>query len=187
MSVQGGSAVGLPARADKLAPEIAFPRLRSQAWSGILLCSGHVSIAVCPFQGFHNYFFIRPSNGRQEKKSISPNSRPELLPRPPYSHLSHSHLHPYLPEEKSLFCHKTTRSHPSGTRAHGSLLPLQETTFSNHVVIYGAQSWVFTRRAPCWQVAAEPYTSDGLKPLPISCLNAFGASLYLCSCAKGGA
>lgn len=91
-------------------------------------------------------------------------------------------------------------SNPSGLdsmwiRPHRSLLAilcswllLQETLFPYHIVIYGAQSWVFTCHFPGWQVVAEPYTPDGLKPLPISCLNAFGDSLCLgCSWAKVGA
>lgn len=63
-------------------------------------------------------------------------------------------------------------------------LLLQEPTFSDLTVIYEAHSWVFTLCLPCWQAAAEPYTSDSLKPFPISCLNASRASFYLCLYAK---
>lgn len=66
-------------------------------------------------------------------------------------------------------------------------MQLIEILFPYHIVIYGAQSWVFTCHFPGWQVVAEPYTSDGLKLIPISCLNAFGDSLCLCSWAKVGA
>lgn len=193
MSVQGGSAVGLPAPADKPAPKIAFPHLCNQPRSGILR---YVSIGVCPFQDFHAYFSIWPSKGRQEEEYFSkPTSRasasPPVQPPLPFPSASVSSRREAPLLQSDDF---SLRSNPSGIRAQRSLLGilcsrrlLQETTFSNHVIIYGAQSWVFTHRFPCWQVAAEPYTSDGLKSLPISCLNAFGASLYLCSCAKVGA
>lgn len=70
MSVQGGSAVGLPAPADKLAPKDVFLQLCSQAQSGILLCWGHTSRGVCPFQDFDTYFFIQPLNCRQKKRAF---------------------------------------------------------------------------------------------------------------------
>lgn len=71
MSVQGGSAVTLPAPADKLAPKDVFLCLCSQAQPGILLCWGHTSKGVCPFQDFDTDFFIQPLNCKAEKKSIS--------------------------------------------------------------------------------------------------------------------
>lgn len=194
MSVQGGSAVRLPAPADKLTPKDVFLCLCSQAQSGILLCWGHTSKGVCPFQDFDSYFFIQSLNCRQKKEHFTKSTSPFWLL---YSHLCHSHLYPYLPEEKSLFCWKTT-SHwipiqvgldPTEASWHSCVVDCcyKKTPFPYHIVIYGAQSWVFTCRSPGWQVVTEPYKSDGFKPLPISCLNASGDRLCLRSWAKAGA
>lgn len=192
MSVQGGSAVRLPAPADKLTPKDVFLCLCSQPQSGILLCWGHTSKGVCPFQD--SYFFIQPLNRRQKKGAFHKAHIPFLasvqpsLPFPSSS-LSSRREVPLLPYDNF-----SSNSNPSGIRPHKGLLAilcswllLQETLFPYHIVIYGAQSWVFTCRSPGWQVVTEPYNSDGFKPLPISCLNASGDRLCLCSWAKVGA
>lgn len=150
-------------------------------WDGFLLLAANFKIFTL--------YLTRELQAGKKKNFFKPRASVSPFVQPYFSH-----LHQRLPEESSLLYHETIFHQGPGTggmRAHsnlpatlGSQLLLQETTFSEHIVIYGAHSWVFTLRLPCWQVAAEPNTSDGLKPLPISCLNAFRASLYLCSCAK---